>query len=448
MDGRQPPPPRRASALLVAVSTLEALSLAAIVTNRLTVQDPVVTSTGGPLHGVLYLAAIVFSLLAPIPRRAAWLALVPGVGGLLAIAAAARTARRAPEPPEGDDQDDDQGDDQGGDQGDDAASPEVSPSAAVRVRGLVVEHRGGRLVGPLAFEVPRGRVTGLIGPNGAGKTTALRALVGLVTASRGHLQLAGTAGPAADRARFAGALAGVGSLVDGPALMPSLSGADTLHALARLSRLPDRAVAESLERVGLADRAGDRVQTYSLGMRQRLGLAAALMGDPWLLVLDEPANGLDPQGSAALRALLTAEAARGTTVLVSSHLLADVEEVCDHLVVLSAGRVVFQGPPHALVEGRAATVTVRPDAASDLLPLRERLREAGWAADVDPSRRALRVPAQPHESTRIGTTATGAGFALAELRVDAPSLQAAFFALTGAPGTSAGSRLRQPEAVR
>src|SRR5919109_3791268 len=188
-------------------------------------------------------------------------------------------------------------------------------------------------------DVAEGQVHGLVGPNGAGKTTLLGLLLGLAKADGGDLEILGSP------VRRALSLPdGVAGFVDGPGLYPSLTARQNLAALARLrGDGPDR-IGDALEQVGLADVADDRVRGFSLGMRQRLGLAAALLTKPRLLVLDEPANGLDPAGTRHVHGVLTGMAARGTSVVLSSHRMDDLEALCSEVTILAAGRVVFSGP--------------------------------------------------------------------------------------------------------
>ncbi len=209
----------------------------------------------------------------------------------------------------------------------------------IEVSGLVKRFGAQRAVDDLSFAVPAGRVVGFLGPNGAGKTTTLRVLLGLVTADAGDARIGGR--PFAELARPAET---VGALLDGGLLHPGRSGRDHLRALARAADLPEARVGEVLRLVGLEAAADRRAGGYSLGMRQRLGLATALLGDPAVLVLDEPANGLDPQGIRWLRGLLRGLAAEGRAVLVSSHGLAEVARTADEVVVIHRGRSVLQAP--------------------------------------------------------------------------------------------------------
>lgn len=212
-----------------------------------------------------------------------------------------------------------------------------------------------------------GEIFGFLGPNGAGKTTTIGMALGLVEPSGGHVQIFGqTVSP-----RQTAPLRRVGSLVGAPALIPYLSGRDNLRLLARLhSEVDNDRIAESLEMVGMSEAAHRAVSAYSTGMKQRLGLAAALLHRPSLIILDEPTNGLDPAGMREVRQLLRALAAAGSTIFLSSHLLNEVEQICDRIAVLSRGRVVAQGRVDELLGQEQATVKVRvpePTAAQEAL---------------------------------------------------------------------------------
>jgi ABC-2 type transport system ATP-binding protein len=253
--------------------------------------------------------------------------------------------------------------------------PRPAGGWAVETHGLTKHFGATVAVDEVELLVPRGSAFGYLGPNGAGKTTLIRTLLGLTRANSGTMSLLGVPVPA----RRATALARVGAIVDEPRFHPHLTGRDNLRMLAA-ARGGDAAqrIAPSLERVGLADRAGDKVATYSMGMRQRLGVAACLLADPELLMLDEPMNGLDPAGMHEMRAMIASLAAEGRTVVLSSHLLDEVERTCDAVAIVDHGRVIRQGPIDELIRG-AGAMTVQVDCAE---PARAKqiIEEAGIAA--------------------------------------------------------------------
>ena len=215
----------------------------------------------------------------------------------------------------------------------------VMSKVPVRVRSLEKRYGGVAAVDSVDLTVEDGDVYGYLGPNGAGKTTTLRMLLGLIQRDGGTVELFGR-----DPADGIGALEEVAGFVESPSFYPYLSGRENLRLLGALDGGADRRhIDEVLDRVGLLDRAKDRVGTYSLGMRQRLGIAASLMRSPRLLVLDEPTNGLDPAGIRDMRRLISSLPEQGVTVLYSSHLLAEVEEVCNRVAIVNAGKIVFEG---------------------------------------------------------------------------------------------------------
>ena len=224
--------------------------------------------------------------------------------------------------------------------------PPVTSGPAIQVAGL--RKRFGRVVAveDVSFTASYGRITGFLGPNGAGKTTTLRMLLGLIRPDAGTAVIAGQPYP-----RLASPVCSVGALLDA-AVHPGRSGQDHLRVLATAAGLPSRTATHLLDRVGLAAAARQRAGGYSLGMQQRLGLAAALLGDPHVLVLDEPANGLDPQGIRWLRDLLRDLAAEGRAVLVSSHILAEVAQTADDIVIINRGRTITQAPLPDLLAAR------------------------------------------------------------------------------------------------
>jgi ABC-2 type transport system ATP-binding protein len=246
----------------------------------------------------------------------------------------------------------------------DAPRPRPAPSRknggwAVETHGLTKRFGATVAVDDVELLVPRGSAFGYLGPNGAGKTTLIRTLLGLTKADRGTMSLLGTPVPA-ERSK---ALARVAAIVDEPRFHPHLTGRDNLRLLAAArGGQAEQRIAPSLARVGLAERAGDKVASYSMGMRQRLGVAACLLADPELLILDEPMNGLDPAGMHEMRAMILSLVAEGRTVVLSSHLLDEVERTCDAVAIVDRGRVIRQGPIDELTRG-AGAVVVQVDCA-------------------------------------------------------------------------------------
>jgi ABC-2 type transport system ATP-binding protein len=280
--------------------------------------------------------------------------------------------------------------------------------------------------------VPRGRAFGYLGPNGAGKTTLIRTLLGLTRADGGSMSLLGLPVPA-DRSS---ALAGVGAIVDEPRFHPHLTGRENLRLLAAArGGHADQRIGPSLARVGLADRAGDKVASYSMGMRQRLGVAACLLGDPELLILDEPMNGLDPAGMHEMRAMITSLVDEGRTVMLSSHLLDEVERTCDAVAIVDHGRVVRQGPIEELTRGAGTVVQVdcaEPARAGQLI------EEAGIAAGTTLTESGLTVtlPAGASRETvaDINRRLVGAGISVYGLQEIRTSLEDWFLSVTSRLG--------------
>ncbi|AVH21137.1 ABC transporter ATP-binding protein [Nocardia cyriacigeorgica] len=269
------------------------------------------------------------------------------------------------------------------------------------------------------MRVQPGEIYGFLGPNGAGKTTTLRMLAGLIAPSSGSATVLGHApgDPAVVRR--------IGVLIEGPGFYPYLSGRDNLLVMARYRGLGPAEVTEALQRVGLAGRAGDRYRTYSLGMKQRLGVGAALLGRPDLLILDEPTNGLDPAGMAEMRSLITDLAADGHTVLLSSHLLSEVQEICDRVGVISGGTLLAESTV-AELRG-AASLLVRAEPAGVALPaIRAVLGEPVMLTAA-----GIRIEAAADAAPKIARAVVESGAELLELRVDEKSLEEVFFEMTG-----------------
>jgi len=296
---------------------------------------------------------------------------------------------------------------------------------AISVTGLTKRYGPRTVVDAFDLEVPRGVVAGFVGPNGAGKTTTMSMLLGLVRPSAGTGTVLGE--PLTDPATY---LRRVGAMVEGPAFYPSLSGRRNLAMFATIGRHDPASVDRVLDVVGLADRADDRYRSYSLGMKQRLGIAAALLGDPELLVLDEPANGLDPQGVREMRALIGAVAGRGRTVLVSSHDLSELEQLCDWLVLIDTGRSLYQGPADALLDADGSDLTVRPAAADQLDRLQQVLADRDLRSTRDGDRLVLRSVADPAAvAAAVNRTAFDAGITLVELVPARTSLEDRYLSL-------------------
>ena len=235
----------------------------------------------------------------------------------------------------------------------------MTADLALATRALTKSYGSRRALDGLDLTVPTGVVYGFLGPNGAGKTTTMRLLTGLLRPDSGTIEMLGRPFSRSDRRR----LFEVGALVESPSFYPYLSGRENLAALAAAGApTPHGRIDEVLEIVGLRDRAGDKVSRYSLGMKQRLGIAGALLGDPRLLLLDEPANGLDPAGIVAMRETLRHLAAIGKTVFVSSHLLAEVQQLADVVGIIAAGRLVREGSMRELLAGEGVVrVRVAPN---------------------------------------------------------------------------------------
>jgi ABC-2 type transport system ATP-binding protein len=292
------------------------------------------------------------------------------------------------------------------------------------------------VVDHLDIAIPEGSVCGFVGPNGAGKTTTIRMLLGLIRPTDGTGTVLGE-----PLTNPAGYLPRVGALVEAPAFYPTLSGRANLLVLARLGGIDPREVDPAIERVGLAERSGDAFKRYSLGMKQRLGIAAALLGNPSLLVLDEPANGLDPAGIVEVRRLMRSFADEGITVFVSSHLLGEVEHICDYLLMIQQGKLAFQGAVDDLFATQIAELLARPERpeqASALLALVEQAgHRARIAAEEPPG--TLAIDADASWAADLNRLASAAGITLVHLSERPRRLEEAFFALTGGANGDVGA---------
>jgi len=292
----------------------------------------------------------------------------------------------------------------------------------IEISGLTKSYGETRAVDHVSFEAPAGTVTAFLGPNGAGKTTALRILLGLARPDAGTALIEGTT-----YADLPSPRRHVGAVLDTTGFHPGRTGRNQLRVLARAVGIAPRRVDEVLEFVGLAEAAGRRVGGYSHGMRQRLALAGALLGDPPVLVLDEPATGLDPAGMAWLRRSLRDWAAQGRTVLFSSHVLGEVDAVADRLVIIDRGHIVREGTTAELV-GADRGVVVRTSDGARLARLAE---GAGWSVRRDGTDRIVISGAS---ATEVGGLAAREGIVLSELSTETPTrqLEELFLELTGA----------------
>ncbi|WP_068055472.1 ABC transporter ATP-binding protein [Nocardia xishanensis] len=319
-------------------------------------------------------------------------------------------------------------------------------NSIVVTSGLTKRYGEHIAVDDVGMRVDAGEIYGFLGPNGAGKTTTLRMLAGLIRPSAGVATVLG--GAPGDPS----VLGRIGALIESPGFYPYLSGRDNLRVLAKYRGLGRAEVADALDRVGLADRAGDKFRTYSLGMKQRLGVGAALLGHPDLLILDEPTNGLDPAGMAEMRELITELAADGHTVLLSSHLLSEVQEICDRVGVISGGKLIaestvaeLRGAASLLL--RAEPMEVAIAAVRDALAAEVVLRGTtialgddevvlggemtlpGGAAVLRGST-AIRIEAGASAAPVVARAVVDAGADLFELHVDEKSLEEVFFEIT------------------
>jgi ABC-type multidrug transport system ATPase subunit len=289
----------------------------------------------------------------------------------------------------------------------------------VQTKDLTKRYGDRLAVDGVSMTVKGGEVYGFLGPNGAGKTTTLRMMLGLIRPASGSATVLG---------RPAGApevTARIGALIEGPGFYPYLTGRDNLRVMARYRNLPDSVVEEALERVDLAHRGGDKFKTYSLGMKQRLGVASALMGDPELIVLDEPTNGLDPAGMADMRKLIVDLARGGQTVLLSSHLLDEVQEICDRVGVISHGVLLRESTVSDLRGGTSLAVRGLPvDRA-----LAVAMRIAGDdAVRVDGDR--LLLDLDPEQAPRLTRALVEDGVDVLEVREIERTLEEVFFEMT------------------
>jgi ABC-2 type transport system ATP-binding protein len=299
---------------------------------------------------------------------------------------------------------------------------------ALVTHDLTKRYGGRAAVDNLSIEVPSGVVAGFIGPNGAGKTTTMAMLLGLVAPTAGSAIVLGSS--LDDPAAYLGR---VGALIETPAFWPGLTGIENLRVLAKLSGHDAGYIPDVLDLVGLAGRGGDRFGAYSLGMKQRLGIAAALLGDPELLVLDEPTNGLDPVGINEIRQFILELADGERTVLVSSHILSELEHVSDWLIVINDGSLLYQGPADSFLGRVPTTIALAPEHPGDLQRLAALIRADGHEPRRDNG--GLAVPVDNDDAKAVAAAlnkaAVAHGIVLAELHTRRPSLESQYLAAIG-----------------
>lgn len=298
---------------------------------------------------------------------------------------------------------------------------------ALATRGLRKSYGKNLALAGLDLSVPSGVVYGFLGPNGAGKTTTMRLLTGLIRADGGSIELLGRPFGTRDRHR----LFDVGALVESPAFYPYLGGRQNLRELAATgARTSATRIEELLELVGLRDRAGDRVSSYSMGMKQRLGIAAALLSDPKLLLLDEPSNGLDPAGIVAMRELLRNLTSTGKTVFVSSHILGEVRQMVDVVGIIAAGRLVREGPIESLLAGQGVVRArvAQEQVAAALQALAAMAPPDAVGSDPEPGWLTVRV--EPDRASDVTRVLAQAGIYVSGLE-SGSDLESLFLELTG-----------------
>lgn len=291
----------------------------------------------------------------------------------------------------------------------------------VVTNGLTKRYGDKNVVDGVHLRVRAGEIYGFLGPNGAGKTTTLRMLVGLVRPTSGTATVLGSP-PGAPAAA-----ARTGVLIEGPGFHPYLSGLDNLRFLSRLRGLPDDAAVVALERVGLGARGNDKFRTYSLGMKQRLGVAAALVGEPDLLILDEPTNGLDPAGVAEMRALIVDLAKQGHTIVLSSHMLTEVQEMCDRVGVISDGRLLVESTVSELRGATRLFVRANPLGRAEAV-VRELLGDGVVTRVQD----GIEISVPGDRAPKVAEALVRDGVDLLELTSQERTLEDAFFEMTGA----------------
>lgn len=300
----------------------------------------------------------------------------------------------------------------------------------LRTVGLTKRYGSRLALSNLDIAVRRGRVYGFLGPNGSGKTTTIALALGLISPTAGHVEIFGLD----TRTKRAAALRRVGATLEGQSYFPHLSARDNLRLWSKLDGTTMSRIDEVIERVGLTSRARDKVRNYSLGMKQRLAVAAAIMHQPDMVILDEPTNGLDPAGIREFRELVRSLAAGGTTVFVSSHILAEVEQMCDDVGILKAGRLVTEGPVASLLL-RHTTSSIALRTTDDARAV-DILRAMPWVASARIDDGRVIVETEQQQATAISRALAEQQIWLAELRPQESSLEDVFMEITGEPAAS------------
>ncbi len=295
--------------------------------------------------------------------------------------------------------------------------------SAIAVKGLSKSYGDLVAVKNATFEVPLGTICGFVGPNGSGKTTTIRMLLSLIDPTSGSGEILDQSISHPERY-----LSKVGAMIEGPAFYPALTGAENLRVLATLGGYSHSRVPELIELVGLSGRGDDKYKTYSLGMKQRLGIAAALLPDPKLLILDEPTNGLDPAGIQEIRDLLSDLAKRGVTVFVSSHLLSEIEMIAEYLVMLRKGEVIFFGKTSELLHRSRPTIVAKCAHHSDLERLKTLVSNVGHPVSLEDGE--LHIDAEESWGAELNKLAFDNGILLSRITPVRPTLEETFFEMT------------------
>ena len=297
------------------------------------------------------------------------------------------------------------------------------PELAISVRDLTKVYGEQTAVSHATFDIPLGSVCGFVGPNGSGKTTTIRMLLGLISPTGGTGTVLGEDIRSPEKY-----LSRVGAMIEGPAFYPMLSGRENLKVLADLGGFSYSRVDSLLIKVGLGDRGGSKFKTYSLGMKQRLGIAAALLPDPQLLILDEPTNGLDPNGIQEIRELIKELADNGTSVFVSSHILSEHEMISEYLVMLRKGKVIFTGRTQELLGRQNSVTLIKPEYQVDLNRLVEITKGLGYETKIENG--SIQIPVNAEFGAILNRAAFEAGITLMSISTQQPTLEETFFEMT------------------